>query len=505
LSWLECNRKTVTGRLGPDPLELVPTRVCPVVGRFVQAHPLQFQIIAVDIAVGGIEDTERFPCEVFRGGDEGQFHSLVIGEGIQESDYVLVALVDQECMVPQIDDFLLGDGFHVGKIHHHALFRNPLGFDDFAGKGDFQRVAVAVHVPALAPVIRNAVSCVEFESAGDEHVEPGNSVAKGANYSTIGAGRGAGSRLAGTGPLSGRRNWRIISLYCVAKPIMTKLPNPLTIKDHSRASAGLTYVYPVVSRRAGGVSVGVNLNPNNACNWRCIYCQVPGLTRGSAPPIDVATVESELRVFLQELLHGSYMEEHVPPEARRINDIALSGNGEPTSAAEFPEVIEAIGRVLADLGLVGKIKLVLITNGSLIHRPRVQAGLRRMAELNGEVWFKVDSATAQGMRRINNTRLSLQRVRTNLRAAAGICPTWLQTCVFALDGAPPSPEEQAAYQHFVKELLSEGVPLRGILMYGVARQSMQPEAARLSALPVEWINAYADSLRALGVEVKVTA
>jgi wyosine [tRNA(Phe)-imidazoG37] synthetase (radical SAM superfamily) len=55
----------------------------------------------------------------------------------------------------------------------------------------------------------------------------------------------------------------------------------LTVADHDRGSAGLTYVYPVVSRRAGGVSVGINLNVNNACNWRCIYCQVPGLTRGA--------------------------------------------------------------------------------------------------------------------------------------------------------------------------------------------------------------------------------
>ena len=55
----------------------------------------------------------------------------------------------------------------------------------------------------------------------------------------------------------------------------------LTSKVHDRDVAGLTYVYPVVSRRAGGVSVGINLSPNNACNWRCVYCQVPNLQRGA--------------------------------------------------------------------------------------------------------------------------------------------------------------------------------------------------------------------------------
>ncbi len=53
--------------------------------------------------------------------------------------------------------------------------------------------------------------------------------------------------------------------------------------NHDRDVAGLTYVYPVVSRRAGGVSVGINLSPDNACNWQCVYCQVPDLVRGKAP------------------------------------------------------------------------------------------------------------------------------------------------------------------------------------------------------------------------------
>ena len=60
----------------------------------------------------------------------------------------------------------------------------------------------------------------------------------------------------------------------------------LNVHDHSRESVGMKYIYPVVSRRAGGVSIGINLNTNNACNWACIYCQVPNLTRGTAPPVD---------------------------------------------------------------------------------------------------------------------------------------------------------------------------------------------------------------------------
>ena len=273
----------------------------------------------------------------------------------------------------------------------------------------------------------------------------------------------------------------------------------LSTTDHSRDSAGLRYVYPVVSRRAGGVSIGINLNPNNACNWRCIYCQVPDLTRGTAPPVDLALLEKELRGFLHELQHGDFMQ-RVPPGARRINDIALSGNGEPTSAQEFNDVIELIARLKpADL------KLVLITNGSLIRRENVQHGLRRLAQLNGEVWFKLDRASEAGMALVNDTRTTLDTVRQNLATAIACCPnTWLQTCWFALDGVPPGKQEEDDYLDFLAGVLRDNIRPQGVLLYGLARPSLQAEAPRLSALPHAQLEQFAQRIRALGVAVKST-
>ncbi|WP_173067456.1 radical SAM protein [Sulfurimicrobium lacus] len=278
----------------------------------------------------------------------------------------------------------------------------------------------------------------------------------------------------------------------------------LTATDHSRDSAGLRYVYPVVSRRAGGVSVGINLNTNNACNWRCIYCQVPNLQRGSAPPVDLHLLERELRGFLNELLHGSFMHDNVPPEARRLNDIALSGNGEPTSAAEFEQSIEVIGRVMDEFRLNGTIKLVLITNGSLIHRPSVRNGIRKIAQLNGEIWFKLDSATAQGRMLINHSRQTTETVLKNLRVAASLCPTWIQTATFALDGQPAPADERRAYLEFLARCQAERIPLQGVLLYGLARTSLQPEAPRLSKAPSAWLEALAIDIKQLGLAVKLS-
>jgi wyosine [tRNA(Phe)-imidazoG37] synthetase (radical SAM superfamily) len=279
----------------------------------------------------------------------------------------------------------------------------------------------------------------------------------------------------------------------------------LNVIDHNRDSAGLRYVYPVVSRRAGGVSVGINLNTNNACNWRCIYCQVPDLVRGTAPPVDMALLEQELRVFLHELLHGDFMQRRVPEGARRINDIALSGNGEPTSAAEFEHVIALIARLKQELQLPADIKLVLITNGSLIYRDNVQRGLSQMAQLNGEVWFKLDRASAAGMLRVNDTRINMDKVRDNLSNAIALCPTWLQTCWFVLDGEPPSKQDENDYLDFLGGLVKGGIKPQGVLLYSLARPSLQPEAPRLTTLPTPQLEAFAERIRALGVSVKVAA
>jgi len=246
----------------------------------------------------------------------------------------------------------------------------------------------------------------------------------------------------------------------------------LTAADHDRRGAGLLYVYPVVSRRAGGVSIGVNLNVNNACNWRCVYCQVP--------------------------------EQRVAPGARRLNDIALSGNGEPTSAGEFGQVVDLIGQVRREAGVPDAVKTVLITNGSLMHRASVQAGVAGLRALQGEVWFKIDRAPGAGMRKVNNSRAGLERVRANLQAAAGLCPTWVQTCMFAWDGAPPGESELLAYLDLLGERLAAGVRLEGVLLYSLARPSFQPEAGHLQALPAGWLESFAARIRMLGLEVRVT-
>ncbi len=278
----------------------------------------------------------------------------------------------------------------------------------------------------------------------------------------------------------------------------------LNTRNHDRDAAGLTYVYPVISRRAGGVSIGVNLNPNNACNWHCVYCQVPGLVRGSSPDIDIHRLNNELRNFTHKLFHSDFMQKHVPEDCRRICDVAISGNGEPTGCDQFDGVVETILSVLCDTDFPGRIKIVLITNGSYVHRPQVRKGLEMMAEHEGEVWFKVDSATDEGIARINGVKLSPERLRKQLEVAAAHCPTWIQTCMFNWDGQPPDETETTAYLGFLAGLRRDAVPVKGVLLYGVVRPSMQPEAAHVSPLDANWMQNLTRRIEAMGLPVKLS-
>jgi len=278
----------------------------------------------------------------------------------------------------------------------------------------------------------------------------------------------------------------------------------LNTENHDRDAVGMSYVYPVISRRAGGVSIGINLNPNNACNWHCAYCQVPELVRGSAPEIDISLLNSELESFLEAVVHGDFMQEHVPEECRKVCDVAISGNGEPTSSRQFEEVVQCIVSRLQQTDLLDRINIVLITNGSYVHRPEVQRGLGLMAKHRGQVWFKLDAASDAAIARINGVNLSVERQMQQLQAVAGHCPTWIQTCLFAWDGKEPLEGEVIAYLDFLGAAKSRGIGLEGVLLYGLARPSMQAEAIHLSKLSDAWMQSLSTRIESLGISVRLS-
>jgi hypothetical protein len=278
----------------------------------------------------------------------------------------------------------------------------------------------------------------------------------------------------------------------------------LTTTNHSSDIVGLRYIYPVLSRRAGGLSIGVNFNTNNACNWRCIYCQVPDLKMGAAPEMDFTLLENELRFFLDDVRQGDFYDHfQVEHDKRIIKDIAIAGNGEPTSLKTFDRAVELIGQIATEAGVFPHSNYILITNGSLMHRANVQDGLNILKTYGGEVWYKLDSATEAGKKLFNNSGQSRRASIDNLIISAKLCPTKLQVCLFNYDEQGLSATEKRALLNLLKEI-KEKVNLQKLMLYTLARPSLQPEASRLKKLSVEILNNFADEIRLLDFDVSVS-
>jgi len=61
-----------------------------------------------------------------------------------------------------------------------------------------------------------------------------------------------------------------------------------------------------------------------------------------------------------------------------------------------------------------------------------------------------------------------------------------------------------AYLAFLGRLKAEKVPVEGVLLYGLARPSLQAEAVHVSALNAEWMEVLRDKIEAAGFPVKLT-
>ena len=252
---------------------------------------------------------------------------------------------------------------------------------------------------------------------------------------------------------------------------------------HPRIFRDFLYVYPVISRRSHGLSIGINLNPDKACNFHCVYCQVDRVTPPKVAMLVLSTLERELRQMIELVesgaLAGEYPFNTAMDLATRINDIALSGDGEPTTAREFAQVVETVVRVKHETRLHDA-KLVLITNCAGLDRRDVQAGLRLMYENNGEVWAKLDAGTEPYYRQVNRTSVFFSRILKNLVLAASKRPIVIQSLFMRLHGEPPPTSEIEAYCDRLNDIIRGGGKIKLVQLYTIARKPLEDWVEPLS-------------------------
>lgn len=241
-------------------------------------------------------------------------------------------------------------------------------------------------------------------------------------------------------------------------------------------------IYPVRSRRSRGISIGVNLFPHQkVCDLDCIYCEVDNPGTSKAEP-SIARLLEELVATFEAIRAGRIL------AGERINDIAFSGDGEPTISPLFAEAIEVAIEVRARLASP-ELKLVLITDALTLHRPKTRAAIDRMMANGGEIWAKLDAGTDDYFQIVCRGHVPLARPLENIRALAAMHPVVIQTMFLRVHGWPPPDEEIDEYVERVRELLASDARIGRIDLYTVARPTTEKYATALTDAELDRIAA----------------
>lgn len=261
-------------------------------------------------------------------------------------------------------------------------------------------------------------------------------------------------------------------------------PPPLLPTLHPRARGANRYVYLVRSRRAGGLSIGINLDPQKTCNFDCVYCEVidrRDVARRAGRPVIVADdVADELAAELRTLVAGG--------QADELRDIAFAGDGEPST---FPGFLLLADRLLdvRDAAGLARLPLVLITNGSGLDRAEMRDAHDLLARRGGAFWIKLDAGTEAFYRAVCRTSVPFERVLANLTAAARRHPVVVQSLFFRWRGAAPPASEVEAWAGRIRAVTGAGGRVSLAQVYTVARETTEPGIEPLTKVELESIAA----------------
>lgn len=265
-----------------------------------------------------------------------------------------------------------------------------------------------------------------------------------------------------------------------------------TAFDRPRDWLGNRFVYAVISSRAGGLSLGVNMNPARLCNFDCAYCEVdrrtPSPEQELLPDVMATELHRTLLAVRQGHLRSRPWYQSLPAELLQLRHVALSGDGEPTLAPNFVEAVQAVTRVRA---LGGFFKIVLLTNGTGLDQPEVLRGLELLTK-SDEIWIKLDGGTQAFVDKVNRPNVPLEKILANILFVGRQRPVVVQSLFPAIHGDEPPLEEIQEYARRLKELKSGGAQISLVQVYSAARPGIRAE---LGHLPLRVLSQIAQTVR----------
>lgn len=265
-------------------------------------------------------------------------------------------------------------------------------------------------------------------------------------------------------------------------------------KARPRALRTNLYVYAVLSRRAGGVSIGVNLSPHKACNFDCTYCQVDRRTPATVKTVDLSILRDEIREAFESAKTGELFGDPrfagTPPAMLVLADVAFAGDGEPTNETWFADAAHVVAEERTRAGL-SSLPVRVITNATVFHVPRVAETLQFLDAQGLDVWAKLDAGTDAYYRLVDRSSVPFQRVLDNLLLCARARPTTIQSLFARHHGEAPGDAEIAAWGARLRDLRDGGATIPWVQVHTVSRPPAESFVQPLTMPELEKIAAAA--------------
>jgi wyosine [tRNA(Phe)-imidazoG37] synthetase (radical SAM superfamily) len=241
------------------------------------------------------------------------------------------------------------------------------------------------------------------------------------------------------------------------------------------------FVYTVVSARARGLAIGINMNPDKFCNFDCLYCEVNRFAPAAEAGLISAVMAEELERILFLVRSGTIRElpayRGLSDELLQLRHVALSGDGEPTLCPNFVEAIQVVVHVRAR-NPHAFFKLALMTNGTGLDLRPVQESLQYFTR-DDEIWIKLDAGGQEYMDRINRSRVPLEKVISNILLVARERPVIIQSLFPLIFGEQPPEAEIDEYILRLRDLKMAGAQISLVQIYSATRPIAHPDCGHL--------------------------
>jgi wyosine [tRNA(Phe)-imidazoG37] synthetase (radical SAM superfamily) len=258
---------------------------------------------------------------------------------------------------------------------------------------------------------------------------------------------------------------------------------------YPREFLGNRFVYAVVSSRADGLSIGINMNPDKRCNFNCEYCEVDRVqpAREKVLDVDVMAVELQRMLLLADAdkLKNFPPYGHTPAGLLQLRHVAMSGDGEPTLCPNFLDAVRAVVCVRAT-GRLPFFKIVLITNAAGLDLRDVQDGLKLFTPRD-EIWAKLDAGTQDYMEHVNHPDCPLEKIAGNILFTARLRPVIIQSLFPLINRREPSAEEIEQYAQRLRDLKNAGAQIPLVQIYSATRPAAHPGCGHLPLKTLAYI------------------